>query len=224
MSAKTTKAERTRLAIVEAALALFAERGYAETTMRLVAERAGVSTGNAYYYFKSKDHLVHGFYERSHVEHLELCEPLLADEPDFKRRLRGVLRAKIDSVERFHAFAGALFKTAADPKSPLNPFSEESRPVRDQAIDLLRRVVEGSRLRVPRDLQAELPDLLWMYEMSIILFWIHDDSPQHERTYKLIDHTVDIVGQLTSLAGNRLLAPLRKRALRLVTDLKETVS
>ena len=221
---KTKKAERTRAAILDAALALFAERGYAETTMRLVAERAGVSTGNAYYYFKSKDHLVQGFYERSHADHLALCEPLLATEKNLSRRLLGVLRAKIESVDRFHDFSAALFKTAADPKSPLNPFSSESLPVREQAIDLMRRTIEGSSARVPADLRAEMPELLWMYTMSIILFWIHDDSPRRQRTHTLIDHTVDIVVRLTSLASNPLLAPLRKRALRLVTDLRETLA
>jgi len=55
---------RTRDAIVEAALELFRERGFEGTTMRAVAERAGVSVGNAYYYFSSKDELVQGFYDQ----------------------------------------------------------------------------------------------------------------------------------------------------------------
>jgi len=31
-------------------------------------------------------------------------------------------------------------------------------------------VVEGSRTRLPAGLQAELPQLRWLYEMAIILF------------------------------------------------------
>lgn len=51
----TGRAGQTRSAIVTAALRLFRENGYDATTMRAVAAEAGVSTGNAYYYFGSKE-------------------------------------------------------------------------------------------------------------------------------------------------------------------------
>ncbi len=51
------KAEKhTRL--LEAALALFAERGFHGTAVPLVAERAGVSAGSVYRFFESKEALV----------------------------------------------------------------------------------------------------------------------------------------------------------------------
>ncbi|CAM5596768.1 hypothetical protein STENM327S_00912 [Streptomyces tendae] len=43
---------------------LFQERGYDRTTMRVIAQEAGVSVGNAYYYFAGKEHLIQGFYDR----------------------------------------------------------------------------------------------------------------------------------------------------------------
>ena len=58
--AQTAKAEETRNRILDAALRLFRERGFAQTTMRDVATEAGVATGAAYYYFRSKEELVHG--------------------------------------------------------------------------------------------------------------------------------------------------------------------
>src|ERR671920_2372972 len=51
----TPKALRTRERILEAALRLFAERGYEATTMRDVAREAGASLGLAYRYFASKE-------------------------------------------------------------------------------------------------------------------------------------------------------------------------
>jgi AcrR family transcriptional regulator len=50
--------EETRAAIADAAVALFAERGFAETTMDEVAVAAGVSRRTAYRHFPSKDDLV----------------------------------------------------------------------------------------------------------------------------------------------------------------------
>src|SRR5437899_245384 len=117
---KTPKGARTRAAILEAALALFDQRGYEATTMRAVAERAGVALGNAYYYFESKEHLIQAFYARSHDEHLAAARPILDRERDLRARLLGVMRAKIATSEPYHRFSGILFKTAADPASPLS--------------------------------------------------------------------------------------------------------
>ena len=51
-------AEETRQVILEAARALFAERGFADTTMRAVAARADVDTALIHYYFEDKDGLL----------------------------------------------------------------------------------------------------------------------------------------------------------------------
>jgi hypothetical protein len=134
------------------------------------------------------------------------------------------MRLKIETIKPYHQFAGVLFKTAADPQSPLNPFSDDSDPVRQKSIDLFAQVVDGSTARVPKDLRAELPYLLWVYHMGIIMFWIHDPSPKHRRTYRLIDHTVDLLDKLISLASNPFMRPLRKQALRLVDELRDAAS
>ena len=65
---------------------LFRERGYAQTTMRAIAQEAGVAVGNAYYYFGSKDHLIQEFYAQSQVEHRAAAQPVLDRE---ERSVRG---------------------------------------------------------------------------------------------------------------------------------------
>lgn len=222
-AAKPKKAERTRRQILETALRLFRERGYEGTTMRAIAEEAGVSLGNAYYYFKSKEHLIQAYYERSHADHVAACTEILEREKKLGRRLAGVLRAKIATSESYHRFAGQLFKTAADPNSPLSPFSPESSPVRREATELLAQVVDGSELKVPAKLVEELPHLLWLYLMGIILFWIHDDSEGCARTYRLIDRTVDVVARLLRIASLPPLRPLVRGAVDISRELRDSL-
>lgn len=50
-----SRAIRTRARLVAAAEAEFTEHGYAQTTARSIAERAGVATGTFYQYFGDKD-------------------------------------------------------------------------------------------------------------------------------------------------------------------------
>ena len=218
---KTSKGEQTKAVILETALELFREKGYEETTMRAIAERAGLALGNTYYYFRSKEHLIQAFYSHTHEERMESSVALLEKERDLRKRLLGIMREMIETIEPYHRFAGVLFRTAADPQSPLNPFSKESEPTRIESIALFARVVEGSNAKVPKDLQAELPYLLWVYHMGVILFWIHDSSVGRARTYRLIDLTVEIVVKLIGLASNPLMRPLRKMALRLVSELRD---
>lgn len=216
----TSRGGQTRTLILETALTLFRERGYDGTTMRVIAERAGVSVGNAYYYFGSKEHLIQAYYVRSHEEHLAAIEAPLAVERTLAGRLRAVILARLDTSEPYHRFAVQLFRTAADPLSPLNPFSDAAEPVRRQAIALLDRVVEGSNVKVPADLRAELPYLLWMWEMGIVLFWIHDSSEGRRRTRRLAERTADLVARLVSLGSNPLMRPLRKSVLALLVELR----
>lgn len=221
---KTAKGEQTRALILETAMQLFLERGYEETTMRAIAERAGVALGSAYYYFRSKEQLIQAFYSRTHQEHVAQAEHVLRTERTLRGRLLGVMQAKLRTIEPYHRFSGVLFRTAADPESPLHPFSPESLPARLEATELFAEVVRGAEdRRLPKDLEAELPDLLWMYLMGIILFWIHDRSPGRVRTWTLMERTVDLVSRLIAVSAFPLMGPIRKSVLRLLADLRAPV-
>lgn len=197
---RSPKAEETRGRIVAAALSLFRSGGYDQTTMRAIAAEAGVSLGNAYYYFSSKEHLIQAYYDQVQERHAAASESVLASTPDFAGRLRGVLSVWVDVSRDYHEFAGSFFKNAADPTSPLSPFSPESVEARDGAIGLHRRVVEGSDLKVPTALRADLPELLWLVQMGIVLFWVYDASPDQRRTRTLIDGVVPIIDRAIRLS------------------------
>jgi len=58
MSDETSKGERTRERIIQAAHGLFVERGYHGTSMRQVAERAELSLGGIYNHFAGKEEIL----------------------------------------------------------------------------------------------------------------------------------------------------------------------
>ncbi|MDT5032606.1 MAG: hypothetical protein QOC94_2777 [Actinoplanes sp.] len=217
---RRARGEQTRQLILETALRLFRERGYAETTMRAVAKEAGVAVGNAYYYFDSKEHLIQGFYDRNQAAHRIKAEPVLATEKEFAARLRGVLHAGIDVNEPYHSFAATFFKTAAEPSSPLSPFSAESSPARSAAITIFQEVVDGSSAKLDPELRRELPELLWLGWMGIVLFWVYDSSPGQRRTRRLIDGAVPLIDRLVSLSRLRVLRPALRQILALIASVR----
>ncbi|MFV2100519.1 TetR family transcriptional regulator [Micromonospora sp. LOL_024] len=216
----TARGEQTRQLILETALRMFRERGYARTTMRAIAQEAGVAVGNAYYYFGSKEHLIQEFYARTQEEHRAASQSVLERESGFAARLAGVLHAGIDVLTPSHEFAATFFKIAAEPTSPLSPFSAESSAPRQASVDLFAEVVAGSSAKVDAELRPQLPELLWLSYMGVVLFWVYDRSPDQARTRRLIDGGVPLVDRLVGLSRLRVLRPVSRQVIDLVRTLR----
>jgi AcrR family transcriptional regulator len=214
------RSARTRDAIVTAALDLFREHGFERTTMRAVADRAGVSVGNAYYYFSSKDELVQGFYDQLVAEHRELALPGLAARAPLGVRLAHTLRTWVEAAEPYRDFAGRFFAVAAQPDNPLSPFSPESSPAREAAVELYREVLAGSTTRPDPRLEDDLPELLWLYHLGVVLFWVHDRSGGCARTLLLVERTAPMVDRIVRLSRLPVLRPLTRQAVDLVGVLR----
>ncbi|MGY6025545.1 TetR family transcriptional regulator [Streptomyces spinosirectus] len=217
--ANPTKSEQTRALILETAMRLFQERGYDKTTMRAIATEAGVSVGNAYYYFAGKEHLIQGFYDRIAAEHRVAVREVLDRETELEARLAGVLRVWLDIATPYHEFAVQFFKNAADPDSPLSPFSEESEHAREEAISIHREVLAGAtRTKVPEELRDVLPELMWLAQMGLVLYWIFDRTEGRERSYRLAERGARLTARGVSLARFRVLRPLVREVHELFTD------
>ena len=81
-----SKGERTRQTIEEAAYELFLEQGYSATSMRRVAERAGLALGGIYNHFSSKE---------------EIFEAIILDKHPYKQILPVILSAPGDTLPEF---------------------------------------------------------------------------------------------------------------------------
>lgn len=215
------KSERTRSAIIDAALTLFREKGYDATTMRAIADEAGVSVGNAYYYFDSKERLIQGFYDRAQVDHEAAARAVLRRETDLTARIVGVADAWLETMEPYRQFAGKFFKNAAEPTSPLSPFSPESSPAREAAIELWREVLEGSATRIPKKLQADLPELFWLYFMGIVLFWVYDPTPDTSATRNVVSRTAPLVVRALSLTRLPLVRGMLDDIVALIAEVRQ---
>ena len=80
------KGEATRLTIEDAAVELFMENGYHATSMRQIADHAGLALGGIYNHFSSKE---------------EIFEAIIIDKHPYKRILPVVLEVEGDTAEDF---------------------------------------------------------------------------------------------------------------------------
>ncbi|HWH26993.1 MAG TPA: TetR family transcriptional regulator [Pseudolysinimonas sp.] len=209
--AGVSKRERTRTLIADAAVASFRDRGYEDTTIRLLAGQLGISTGNAYHHFPTKNHLVQELYLRVQEEHREaVVEPLRMTD-DLIERLSVVYHRGLDTLEPFHKFAPGFLSAAMSPRSPINPLGPDSQPARDAAVAIFTDAVRGSRKGFAPDFDDQLPELLLLAYLLLALFWVYDTSPNQQRSHRLIDRGLALLKLSMPLVKLPLVrAPLRQ--------------
>ena len=102
---KGDKRDRTRTALLDAALALTREKGFEETTLQDVAERAGMSTGAIYGNFRNRDELFMALAVRQWAP----IKPNFTPGASFAELMHAVAEAVLASIpDRRPAAVGAL--------------------------------------------------------------------------------------------------------------------
>lgn len=208
---KTNKASQTKKHLFETAMKLIKRHGFEGTTMRAIAVEAGVAPGAIYYYFDSKESLIHEYYRQTHLDHLEKLADRLNAETSLEKRLHLVLSSKIEAALPYKEMARSLFRIAANPDSELSPFSEQSKELRNASTQLFTQVVEGADDKFDPEIRELLPSYLWLFQMGVILFWIYDSSENSKKTFAFIDQTVPLIASLNQQLMSPLARPFRKR-------------
>lgn len=104
----------TRKAVVDSAMALFAQNGYAHTTTRRIAEAAGISTGLMYHYFDSKESLLRAVFEHAMAILSEaFTETYKQSAP--QDRLTNLLRTIFDLLARDQPFWSLFYMLRTQP-------------------------------------------------------------------------------------------------------------
>lgn len=172
---RSQQGERRRHQILDAAEQVFALKGYHATTMRNVAQEAGVKLALLQYHFGSKMDLFTSIFERRQYVNEERLA-LLHAISDFtaESALEEIVEALIGPSLRLHYrtddvwFARLVLRETADP-------SNQERPVMRRFFDpLAREFVAALRVCLP-DKPADFP--LWAYLFSIgaLTQSVHDD-------------------------------------------------
>jgi TetR/AcrR family transcriptional regulator len=109
-----TRSDRTRAAVLAAAEALFAERGFAATRLEDVAARVGIRRASIVYYFPDKPALYHAVLADVFGELLARIEPALLGGGPLAERAAAAVSAWIDQLAARPSTARILLREVAD--------------------------------------------------------------------------------------------------------------
>ena len=85
-----------RTAIIEAALKLFTENGFQETSTNSISKEAGVATGTLFVYFSSKDELINKIYFESKESYSSYAQLNFEETSKFENKLKKVWNQSIE--------------------------------------------------------------------------------------------------------------------------------
>jgi AcrR family transcriptional regulator len=183
--------DQTRTSILDAAERLYADRGFADVTLRDIVAAAGVNLAAVNYHFGSKDELIAElFVTRSLATNRERLNELKAAEA------AGGGRADIDSILR--ALVGPTLRGCLGPDNERSAAARfmirasiESVPpirrIKNREIDHLRKFAAAMRRSLPGRNQV---DLYWGLHFALAM--AHQTIRDSERLTKLSEGSCDL--------------------------------
>ena len=103
MTRPTPQPATRRDELLELAAAMFAERGLRATTVRDIADSAGILSGSLYHHFSSKEEMVDEVLRTFLTWLFDRYQHIVDTEPNPLARLKGLFMASFDAIEHRHA-------------------------------------------------------------------------------------------------------------------------
>ena len=137
------------LAIIEGALTVFGERGYAEATIAAICSAAGVSDATLYEYFESKEDVLFSIAELYTTRELERMRELEHYLPHARERLRAIIQGYLEFYESNRLYTSVALLTLKGNRRFLT--SARAKPVREAARTIIDTYELGVEQGVFRD-------------------------------------------------------------------------
>jgi AcrR family transcriptional regulator len=162
MTARTRRGE-----LLGIAGALFAERGFKNTTVRDIADAAGILSGSLYHHFDSKESMVDELLSTFQTALFKTYDEITGSDLDARAKVDAVVRASFEAIHDHHDEV-AIFQGDATYLMSFERFAylrEHNERFRAMWLDLLSEGMRSGSLR--SDLDVELTyrfirDTVWV--------------------------------------------------------------
>jgi TetR/AcrR family transcriptional regulator, cholesterol catabolism regulator len=165
MTAEPNATRRDELLAITARL--FAKKGFRNTTVRDIADAAGILSGSLYHHFDSKESMVDEILSTFQEELFGQYDEILASDADPRTKLEQAVRVSFDAIDQHHSEV-AIFQNDSAYLSTLDGFGyldERHAQSREVWMTLLREGKEAGVLRADLDLDLVyrfIRDTVWV--------------------------------------------------------------
>jgi TetR/AcrR family fatty acid metabolism transcriptional regulator len=195
--------ERTRKAILRAALDLFDKQGFYRATTRSICRKAGIAEGTLFNYFRTKEDLALCFFEEELADLTDWFrrEKRLRQAP-LPEKLFAIIHQHLERIGPHESFIGAVYLRALHPASKLNLLSLESQAQNLRYLRFIHEILSQA------EAEREIPKVgeigayaFALFHLAIITYWLQDSSPGKGKTLALLDRCLNLASSFLKRGG-----------------------
>jgi TetR/AcrR family transcriptional regulator, cholesterol catabolism regulator len=164
--------------LLRIAAALFAERGVKNTTVRDIADAAGILSGSLYHHFDSKESMVDEILSSFQEELFGTWDGIMRSKLDARAKIEAVVRASFDALDKHHSEVAIYQNDAVYLMESSERFAylkERNDQFREVWLKLLRQGVRAGVLR--KDLDPEIVYRFVRDTVWVAVKWYRPDGP-----------------------------------------------
>jgi AcrR family transcriptional regulator len=161
-----TKASR-REELLAIAAELFAQRGFKNTTVRDIADAAGILSGSLYHHFDSKESMVDEILSTFQTELFRQYDEVASSDLDAREKFEAVIRISFDAIHDHHSEV-AIYQNDAGYLSEFDRFGylhDRNVQLRKLWVGLLEEGVQSGAFRPDLDTEVVyrfIRDTVWV--------------------------------------------------------------
>lgn len=206
MSERTTAAEEKRRVILDAAVRVFARKGFHASRVGDIAEEAGVAHGLLYHYFSSKDEVLETIFNEHWAALLDRIHSVEASGDPPVEQLRGIVRAMFHGWRRDPDVVRVVIREIARSAEIGQRVGELVKP-----IGAIRRIFERGQAdgHFRRDLDADTAAVIVYGAIDeLITGWVLGRIPGDEEDVANAEHhIVEVLAAGLSASAEQLGEP-----------------
>jgi AcrR family transcriptional regulator len=191
METQEKSPQTTRRRIVDAALKIFAKKGYHEATMDEIASVSQVSKGGVYFHFPSKQELFLALADTAANMLIGRMEQAMRDAgPSRREKMRVALETAFQLLEQHRPMARLVFLKMG---SLGPPFDGKLMEIHRKITRLIRAELEQARVENGiAGTDTELVALMWVGALhEVLIWWLHQAKPKPlMNTFPELYHTL----------------------------------
>jgi AcrR family transcriptional regulator len=195
VTTKAKQAAETREKLIQAAIALFAERGYRNSSVQAIGEAAGVSRGLVNFHFGSKDALLSAVVERVVSDwETQTLIPYVGERTGIEA-LRAALEAHrlalTEMPDMLRVYYGLMFE-ALGPGGALAPeFAHLHREIRTLARGWVAAGIEAGEIRSDVDPDAVVIAVIGALRGIAYQWLIEREGMDLDRVYAQLEEMIE---------------------------------
>ncbi len=195
--------EKTKQAILRAALDLFSKKGFQVTTTKEISKKAGIAEGTLFNYFRTKEDLALFFLEQEIVGLIQWFEGQehLRSAP-LGERLFAIIHQHLERISPYEDFIDAVYLRALQPSSKLCPLSLERQEINLRYLKFIRGILDEAEAK------GEIPDVgdfgtygFALFHLAMMTHWLHDASAGKQETLALLDRCLKLGTRMLAKGG-----------------------